>query len=168
VQRNAFYWPGGMPVVAHPPCAQWGTLRHMARRDPMEKACAFAALAAVREWGGVLEHPKRSKLWPLMGLPAPGESADRCGGWTLAVDQWWWGHEAQKSTLLYIVGVGPGDVPELPPVPPGRPPKVIGTSGRNSDGTRNRERPSMEAAEREHTPPRFAEWLVELARRCRL
>jgi hypothetical protein len=165
-QRNALYWPGGIPVVAHPPCAQWGTMRHMARVDPMEKVCALFAIAAVREFGGVLEHPKRSRLWPLMGLPKPGAS-DTCGGWTLAVNQWWWGHQAEKATLLYIVGCPPAAVPMLPQVPPGKPKFTCGKSGRRKDGTRNNGRSEITKAAREVTPPDFAAWLVQLAMRCK-
>lgn len=52
IQRNGRYWPGGCPVVAHPPCSQWGTLSHMARRDAAEKELAVFAVNAVRKWGG--------------------------------------------------------------------------------------------------------------------
>jgi hypothetical protein len=166
VQRNARYFPGGMPVVAHPPCSQWGTLSHMARHDQSEKELGIIAVNAVRLNGGVLEHPKRSKLWKYMGLPAPGEDADGWGGWTLLVNQWWWGHLAEKATLLYIVGVTPDGIPPLPEVPPGKPRFICGQSGRRRDQTRTKERPEIQKRDREHTPPAFAAWLVELARRC--
>lgn len=37
--------------------------------DPDEKALALWAVEQVRKFGGVLEHPKRSTLWPAAGLP---------------------------------------------------------------------------------------------------
>lgn len=45
----------------------------------------------------------------------------------------------------------------------GEPTHVIGDVGRASLGTK---RPEISKAEREHTPPEFARWLVDLARRC--
>lgn len=163
--RDARRWPGGAPVVAHPPCRAWGGLSHMAKPRPDERGLALFAVARVRMFGGVLEHPKRSKLWPVLGLPAPGAAADEFGGWTLAVNQSWWGHRAEKATLLYIVGCSPDDVP---PFQRGLSVEshVIGSSGRRADGTRKGGRPECSKAEREHTPPAFAQWLFELAQRC--
>lgn len=165
IQRNGRYWPGGMPVVAHPPCSQWGTLSHMARRDAAEKELAVFAVNAVRKWGGVVEHPKRSKLWEYMDLPAPGAPGDTYGGWTLAVNQWWWGHLAEKATLLYIVGCPPERLPPLPPIPAGEPQFICGQSGRRKDRQRTKDRAEISKQAREHTPPAFAAWLVELAAR---
>lgn len=84
------------------------------------------------------------------------------GGWTLPVDQHWWGHRASKRTRLYIVGCEPHQIPDMPMVL-GGPTHVIGDVGRASLGTK---RPEISKAEREATPPEFAAWLVELARRC--
>ena len=55
MERDARCWPGGAPVVAHPPCRAWGRLRHFAKPRPDEKGLALHAVAAVREHGGVLE-----------------------------------------------------------------------------------------------------------------
>ncbi len=168
--RDARRWPGGMPVVAHPPCRAWGRLRKLAKPRADEKALALAAVDNVRQFGGVLEHPECSSLWPAAGLPRPGESADAFGGWTLAVDQFRFGHRAEKRTWLYIVGCAPADIPPLPPRV-GRPSHVI-CMNRNRGGARvvvkghPLWRPEVSVAEREHSPPRFAAWLVELARRC--
>lgn len=167
VMRNARYWPGGCPLIAHPPCSQWGEMSHMSNSDPEEKALAILAIEFIRAWGGVLEHPKKSKLWPALSLPAPGE-CDEWGGWTLEVSQWWWGHQAEKKTRLYIAGCRREEIPEIPPIPEGRPPCIIGKSGRKRCGNRKpKDRPEVSRAEREHTPPKFASWLVELTRRCK-
>lgn len=105
-ERDARKWPGGCPVVAHPPCRAWGRLKHMANPRPDEKNLARLAVALVREFGGVLEHPARSELWAAQKLPQPGER-DQYGGWTLPISQYWWGHRAEKKTWLYIVGCEP-------------------------------------------------------------
>ena len=128
-----------------------------------ERDLAPWAVDRVREFGGVLEHPLRSRLWPEYGLPEPGDR-DAFGGWTLPIHQHWWGHRAEKSTRLYIVGVHPHEVPDIP-MKLGEPTHVIGDVGRASQGNN---RPEVTKPEREHTPPDLARWLVELARRCRV
>ncbi|KAB8057214.1 hypothetical protein GCN74_21815 [Janthinobacterium sp. FT14W] len=168
-ERDARAWPGGVPVVAHPPCRSWGTLRHLAKPRPDEKELAVWAVAQVRKFGGVLEHPKRSTLWPHCGLPAIGER-DKFGGWTLPIFQSSFGHRAEKATLLYIVGCAPAQIPAMPIVL-GDASHVIAPSGRNRAGERRRKgdrgwRPECGKAEREHTPPELAHWLVALAQRC--
>lgn len=170
-ERDARLWPGGSPVVAHPPCRAWGQLRALANPRPDEKVLALFALEQVRKFGGVLEHPKNSTLWPVAGLPRPGQH-DAQGGWTLPIFQSAWGHRAEKATFLYIVGCAPGDVPVMP-LRLGDSLCVCGTSGRRHDGSRLHKgdlgwRPEITKAEREHTPPALAAWLVELAGRCRV
>lgn len=169
-ERDARRWPGGCPVVAHPPCRAWGQLRALANPRPDEKALAIYAVEQVRKFGGVLEHPKNSTLWPTLGLPRSGER-DEFGGWTLPIYQMWWGHRAEKPTLLYIVGCAPADVPPLP-LALGEAHYICGSSGRRRDGSRLHKgdrgwRPEITKAEREHTPPALAAWLVELAAKCK-
>lgn len=168
-ERDARRWPGRATVIAHPPCRAWGRLRALANPRPDEKALALFAVRQVRAWGGVLEHPARSTLWPAAGLPLPGER-DNWGGWTLPIVQSWWGHRAEKPTWLYIVGCEPADVPTMP-LALGEATHIIGSSGRRRDGSRLHKgdpgwRPEVSKDEREHTPPDLAAWLVELARRC--
>ena len=157
--RNARNWPGGCPVVAHPPCRAWGRLRHLAKPAENERELAIWAVEQVRQWGGVLEHPVGSTLWQAAGLPKPGERDD-FGGWTLWISQWWFGHKADKPTWLYIVGIEPTD---LPPIPfrIGEPDYVVSSSLRKSFS-----RPEITKAEREHTPQALAEWLYEVANRA--
>ncbi|WAG77019.1 hypothetical protein LMK08_16720 [Metapseudomonas furukawaii] len=160
MERDARTFPGGLPVVAHPPCRAWASLRHHAKPRDGEKDLAYFAISAVRNNGGVLEHPWLSTLWDAAGLPAPGRT-DEWGGWTLPVDQNWFGHRARKRTRLYIVGVSPRHIPEMPIVL-GEATHTVGLwSGRD----RERCRPSIAKWEYEHTPQALAEWLVELARR---
>ena len=165
-ERDARRWPGGCPVVAHPPCRAWGQLRHMARPAPVEKELALWAVEQVRRFGGVLEHPKNSVLWPTAGLPKPGDVPDAFGGWTLGIEQFSFGHRAAKPTLLYIVGCNPREIPTMP-ICLGDAPAICGTSGRRKSLKRKTTRPEISKAEREHTPPVLAAWLVELAKRCK-
>lgn len=124
-QRDARRYVGPYPVVAHPPCQRWGKLwagqpLHIKRTGERKTkgddgGCFAAALAAVRRWGGVLEHPWGSHAWPHFGLNKPPLeggwiAADFEGGWTCCVEQGRYGHYARKPTLLYACGV---DLPDL-------------------------------------------------------
>ena len=115
--RDARLYSGGSPVVAAPPCAGYSRMRHLALSDPVRDSCAPVALRQVRSFGGVLEHPRHSRLFSDFGLPvAGGLDFDEFGGWVLECRQFDFGHPAIKWTWLYIVGVSPSDVfPLLPP-----------------------------------------------------
>lgn len=159
IDRDARNWPGGNPVIAHPPCRSWGRLRQFAKPRADEKALGPWAVEQVRTWGGVLEHPEESTLFAHCGMPRPGRFPDAWGGWTLVIDQFHWGHRAEKRTWLYVVGCGPDDLPAMPrregkPTHCVRPTKAYPRL------------PSITKAEREHTPPALAKWLSDLARRC--
>lgn len=158
--RDACKWGGGVPVVAHPPCRAWGRLRAFAKPRPDEKDLARWAVVQVRKFGGVLEHPAGSTLWPDQGLPNPG-MRDVWGGWTFAAPQKWWGHKAEKATWFYIVGCEPFDIPPVPLVL-GEAAYVVQSRKRTDH------RPHITKAEREETPLSLALWLVELARRCKV
>lgn len=158
IDRDARTYDGPWPVVAHPPCRAWGRLRTFANPRPDERNLARLAVALVREFGGVLEHPAGSTLWKSQSLPRPG-GRDAFGGWTLAAPQFWWGHKAEKATWFYVVGCEPGEMPDMPMVL-GEPTHVVQT---NKIGDH---RPHITKAEREHTPAALAEWLVELSSRC--
>lgn len=147
--RDALRWPGGMPVVAHPPCRSWGRLSHMAKPRAGEKELALFAVEQVRTWGGVLEHPEASRLWDVAGLPPIHGLPDQFGGVSWQVDQFDWGHRARKRTWLYVCGQS-----HLPAMPPKR-----------SSGVRIPVE-HMGRPERERTPIDFATWLVSLARGC--
>lgn len=159
--RDARKWEGGAPVVAHPPCRLWGKLRQFAKaKNPAaERQLAIDAVKRVQAWGGVLEHPAESTLWAHCGLPLPGRAPDSFGGWTAEVRQCDWGHKAEKRTWLYIVGCHPDELPPMPP--PGKATGAIRTQGNRPDRLKIVTKP-----EREHTPPAFAAWLLEVARRC--
>ena len=127
--RDARTYAGPHPVVAHPPCARWSTLAavveavHGYKRGD-DGGCFAAALNAVRNHGGVLEHPANSSAWRWFGMCQPPSgggwvNADWEGGWTCCVAQRNYGHRARKLTWLYAVGCdiptlnwGDGDTPE--------------------------------------------------------
>ncbi|CAM2142569.1 conserved protein of unknown function [Pararobbsia alpina] len=164
IDRDARNWPGGTPLVAHPPCRAWGRLSHMAKPREDEPALGLFAVDQIRTFGGVLEHPAHSRLWNAKHMPMPG-ARDEFGGWTLPIHQYWFGHRAQKATWLYIVGCEPADTP-LMPIVLGKAEYVVGTSGRRKDGTRSGRQKEITKSEREHTPIELAKWLVDLASRC--
>lgn len=119
--RDARKYAGPWPVVAHPPCQRWGRFwGGNPKQWPRLKlgddnGCFAAALASVREFGGVLEHPEASHAWAAHGLNRPPKSggwiqADFTGGWTCCVEQGHYGHLSRKATWLYAHSV---DLPIL-------------------------------------------------------
>ncbi len=117
--RDARLYAGPHPVVAHPPCSRWCRLAGLVEarwgyRRGDDGGCFASALAAVRTWGGVLEHPAYTDAWAAFGLPVPprhgGWQRGFCGGWTAHVEQWRYGHRAKKATWLYAYGT---DLPAL-------------------------------------------------------
>lgn len=160
-ERNALSWPGGAPLVTHPPCAPWGRLRWAAKPSKGVRELAIRAVEMVRMWGGVLEHPANSHLWRFLDLPKPGANQDRFGGYSIAVKQLWWGHSCEKDTWLYICGIPRAKVPAFPLSFEEAKKVVTSSLYRKGDP---RWKPHCTKAEREATPPKFAEWLVNLAR----
>lgn len=119
--RDARNYAGPQPVVAHPPCQRWGRFWHGSTRKPHQfklgddKGCFEAALAAVREWGGVLEHPADSHAWKFFKMERPKRGkgwtqADAYGGRSCYVEQGHYGHFSRKPTWLYAVAPA---LPEL-------------------------------------------------------
>jgi len=155
-ERDALSFKGFMSIVAHPPCRAWCRLRQFARPEEGEKELALWAADMVRKWGGVLEHPAGSSLWAKARLPRAGKGDDEYGGFTLSVDQYWFGHKAQKRTLLYVCGVKRTDVPD-----------ICFKMGRPTHGVCSSKTGLLELSKKARmvTPVLFAEWLCGLARR---
>lgn len=86
-----------------------------------------------------------------MKLPTPGQKPDQYGGWTLNIDQHWFGHRGTKRTNLYIVGLQPKQIPPYPIT--------------LNEITRSIEK--MGKAERERTPLELAMWLIKTAELCK-
>jgi hypothetical protein len=119
--RDARRYTGPHPVVAHPPCERWGRYwnggpsARVPRLKGDDAGCFASALASVRKWGGVLEHPEASAAWAAHDLIEPPRFggwvvADWYGGWTCCIEQGAYGHRARKATWLYANGV---DLPSL-------------------------------------------------------
>lgn len=116
--RDARLYVGPHPVVAHPPCQRWGALAavNYARwggehnRPGNDGGCFAAALRAVSEFGGVLEHPAKSRAFAAHGLDKPeGVGWQRVGlhDWVCEVWQSAYSHRANKATWLYYCGEYP-------------------------------------------------------------
>jgi len=147
IKRDARKWPGGNAIIAHPPCRSWGNYSQWAKPREGEKELAIWAIEQVRKWGGIVEHPRTSKLWKTMGIPRPNEKPDQWGGFTISIDQYWFGHRAKKDTWSYIKGCILHNIPSYP-YKLGNQYNVVENMGKS---------------EREATPIKLAEWLIEIA-----
>jgi hypothetical protein len=162
--RDARKYDGPWPVVAHPPCGPWGRLRHLYKGS--EHDCALVAVDQVRKWGGVLEHPAGSRLWPettardtYEALPILNGYPDPWGGITIEVRQVEWGHVAEKRTWLYVVGSEPRQPSPFPDRQPTH--HVSRDANRAKRNAYTLKRTSSQMNRR--TPIEFARYLVRLA-----
>lgn len=116
--HDAKRYAGPYPVVAHPPCTRWCSLaRLVASQHPKDPAyavgadsgCFRAALKAVRQWGGVLEHPAYSLACSKYKLtrPAAGGGWLNEREWVCELSQAAYGHQGRKLTWLLFVGRRP-------------------------------------------------------------
>lgn len=170
--RDARLYAGPHPVVAHPPCSRWCRLAGLVEarwgyKRGDDGGCFASALASVRRWGGVLEHPAYSDAFPAHGLPAParaGWQRTTCGGWVAHVEQGRYGHPAKKATWLYAHGV------ELPSLrwgadPDQRSKALVSWCGNHVKSGETRPRVGKKAGSA--TPPEFAELLISIAKSAR-
>lgn len=173
IERDARKYAGPYPVVAHPPCQLWVNFAALNfkrwggehNRPGNDGGCFESALASVRKWGGVLEHPAYSNAWAAHGLKSPHgstgwllasedyDTGDALQEWTCEVWQSAYGHKARKRTWLYYVG--PKEPPELDWSRP---------FGTHQVGWFDRIKPTLSKSESIKTPPAFAELLLSLAR----
>lgn len=112
-ERNALTYSGSSAIICHPPCRSWGRLRGLAHRVPVEHWLAVWSVFKIRKLGGCLEHPAGSTLWKFLKLPQPGGQPDEFGGFSISINQHWFGFSAEKNTWVYICGC---DICDLPPV----------------------------------------------------
>ena len=170
--RDARKYAGPFPVVAHPPCQLWGALAKVnyARwggehnRPGNDEGCFAAAISAVVMWGGVLEHPAKSRAFAAYGLPEPvGEGWKRAGlhEWVCEVWQSAYGHRANKATWLFYSGTKPPHELRW-----GRP---IGSHqiGRQDQRGKAANKPTLGKREANATPIEFRDELIRLARGAR-
>jgi len=179
--RDARGYAGPNPVVAHPPCKRWINLAfaNYARwgrehnRPGNDGGCFVSALNAVRQWGGVLEHPGSSHAWDYHGLlrpygvgwcyqPDTRFIASRGGYHVCEVWQSAYGHRARKRTwLLYAGQRGPFEMLWE------RRPGVCQVGFQDSRG-KARNKPTLSKMEASATPKEFRDALIRLARHSRL
>lgn len=154
MKRDALTFPGGMPVVAHPPCRSWSAYcAHQAKPLPGERDLAFWCIEMLMQEGGVLEQPAHSRLFAAANLPTPGQTPRRdC--FALEVWQAWWGYPMKKATWLCFFGIDRDSLPLMP----------YRLHERGSDRRRQQ---LMSKNQRAATCPEFAEWLVAAARMSR-
>lgn len=164
--RDARNYAGPNPVVAHPPCQLWGPFAATNykrwggdhNRPGNDGGCFEAALLAVVQFGGVLEHPAKSRAWSHFRLPRPNGSGWKWGGgnWVCEVWQSAYGHRANKATWLFYVGKEPSELCWERPV---------GTHqcGYQDQRGKGRNKPTVGKREASETPLAFAEALIDLA-----
>lgn len=176
IDRDARRYAGPHAVVAHPPCERWGRYWFGGPSCRVRKikgddgGCFEAALAAVRTWGGVLEHPADSSAWESFGLIAPPRTggwvaAGDWVGWTCCVEQGHYGHRARKATWLYAARV------ELPSLRWGKSNAQVKFEHGFHSADERRERRErtrgvvecLSHRERAATPAPFAELLLSIA-----
>jgi hypothetical protein len=162
INRNALLYPGKLPVICHPPCRGWGRLKYFSKHPESELLFAPWSVEQVRKYGGVLEHPSGSSLWKYCNLPT-GSGRDHWGGFTLSVDQFWFGHKARKRTLLYICGCSPAHIPDYS-INFNRIEFCVGYNSKSP----NRFYKEISKSDRERTPFDFASWLIALAKNCKI
>lgn len=171
--RDARKYNGPHPVVAHPPCQLWGRFAkiNFARwggehnRPGNDGGCFASALASVRKFGGVLEHPAFSNAWKAHDLPKP-PGPRPCSQWEAAGPNEWvcevwqsaYGHKARKRTWLFYAGSSPPirlnwDRPE-------------GTHqiGFHDQRGKSRNKPTVSGKAASATPPAFRDALIQLAK----
>lgn len=161
VIADARSYAGPHPVVAHPPCDRWHQLSSVnAKRWGFkineDGGCFAFALAAIRKWGGVLEHPAESRAFKFHNLPEPtsrGWQRTFDGDWVTEVDQAAYGHRARKRTWLIYSGDEP------PPLLDWRT-----TKGTHQIGLFDQKLPQLPKRERSATPIAFRDVLLSMAR----
>jgi len=187
-QRDARLYAGPWPVVAHPPCSRWCRLaglvearwhgktvgkgkrrRVVSAKRGDDGGCFASALASVRKWGGVLEHPAYSDAFAAYNLPAPrpgGWQRTICGGWVAHVEQGRYGHPAKKATWLYAFGATA--LPSLVwATSLDRDSKALVSWCGNHLRGRPNDRPRLKQKAGSATPPEFREVLMSIARSAR-
>jgi len=180
--RDARKYAGPWPCVTHPPCTRWG---RYATGGPNPNAtrrilgdddgCFESALASVRRWGGVLEHPEASHAFKRFGIKTPPkeggwcEAMDDALGLVCCVEQGHYGHPARKATWLYYVGPRP-----LRTIIWGKSSGVRLDEGFHSKAERDAARAAgqkpvkrLSTVQNIVTPAPFAELLISLARAAR-
>jgi hypothetical protein len=136
--------------------ARWGGEHN---RPGNDGGCFKAALAAVRQWGGVLEHPAFTDAWKAYGLPRPKRGCWTYydGVWVTEVSQAAYGHPARKLTWLLYVGGYP------PPPLRWEVPAVTHQIGFHDQRGKAANKPTISGKAASATPKEFRDLLISLA-----
>jgi hypothetical protein len=170
INRDARKYAGPHRVIAHPPCERWGRYwgggpsAKVKRKLGDDAGCFASALASVRRWGGVLEHPEASHAFAHFSLGRPKWRE----GWTPSADgigqiccvaQGNYGHRSRKLTWLYTTTTRP---PQLDwSIPTGM---ARLDNGNRGDGCGVTYTDRLSSAERLATPEPFLHVLEQIAR----
>lgn len=167
--RDARLYNGPYPVVAHPPCQRWGAMAAVNwtrwggehNRPGNDEGCFASALASVRLFGGVLEHPAKTRAWDAYGLTKPKSGGWMCsddGGFVCEVWQSAYGHRANKATWLYYRGKNP------PRDLRWDRPRGTHQIGFHDQRGKSVNKPTLSRMEANATPIEFRDALIRLAR----
>lgn len=173
VTKDARNYAGPHPVVCHSPCSRWCQLAFINQKRyghtvGDDGGCFAAALAAVRRFGGVLEHPAFSYAWPHFALTRPARGVWRYAGptghglheYVTEVSQSAYGHRARKRTwLLYVTDDAPPHLDWSEPAPTAQ----VSFCKNHGDSPL----PRLSKREAAATPLRFKALLLNLARHSR-
>lgn len=133
-KRNALTYRDSLPVIAHPPCRFWSRLHGLAKPRRNEYELALWSYDLVKELGGILEHPFRSRLWKYIDVePFPLCQSN-------------FGHKMRKETGLLFVNCEPREIPF----------KLEAKQYKNIS--------SVSKQQAMGTPLEFSRWLVETVR----
>ena len=175
--RDARTYTGPQPVVAHPPCQLWVNMaavnwKRYGRQRPAwypggdDGGCFASALASVRRFGGVLEHPAESHAWEAFDRATPKAGK----GWMYAGRQFRWlpppaaGLEAVLRSLakrLWPRRAQAHVAAVLRQAPAIR--AALGSRARHPPGWFDRNKPTLSKRAASATPRAFAEELIRLA-----
>lgn len=174
-KRDARKYDGPHPVVSHPPCSRWCRLAGLVEarwgyRRGDDGGCFASALASVRRWGGVLEHPAYTDAFAAFDLPPPprrgGWIRDTSGGWACHVEQGRYGHAAKKATWLYTFGCERLPTLRWGSVLDTATKALVSWCGNNLRGRPN-DRRRLNQKEASATPTEFRDMLISIARQSR-
>ncbi len=171
-ERDARTYVGPHPVVAHPPCQLWGRFAKINfirwggdhNRPGNDGGCFAFALASVRKWGGVLEHPADSYAWAEYGLTKPTSA-----GWMQTDEKEWvcevwqsaYGHKARKRTWLLYCGTS------APSPLIWERPQATHQIGFHDQRGKAANKPTISGKAASATPSLFAKALINLAKESR-
>lgn len=166
LSRDARFYPGPHPVVAHPPCERWHLLSAVNNKRwgyviNEDGGCFSAALTAVRLWGGVLEHPAETRAFRFHKIPEPPRGCWQLtldGDWVTEVNQACYGHRARKRTWLLYRGTEP------PPALDWRDQHGTHRVGFGFPADTDRPLPRISKDEAMATPHEFRDLLLSIAR----